>query len=56
MPSVKDARLAWGLLMGLVVLYLAGFLLGWAGRAPWHLLLVLVMIVGLYAIFSRRAM
>jgi hypothetical protein len=52
---MKGERQAWGLLAGLVVIYLVGFLLGWSGRAPWHLLLVLVAIVGLYAIFSRRA-
>jgi hypothetical protein len=52
---MKGERLTWGLLAGLVGVYLAGFLLGWSGRAPWHLLLVLVVIVGLYAIFSRRA-
>jgi hypothetical protein len=52
---MKGERLAWGLFVGLGLLYLAGFLLGWGERAPWHLLLVLVTIVGLYAVFSRRS-
>ena len=52
---MRGERLAWGLLVGLGVLYLVGLVLGWGGRASWHLLLVLVAIVGLYAVFSRRA-
>ncbi len=52
---MKDQRLVWGLFGVLVVVYAAGFVVGWGERAPWHLLLVLAAIVGLYALFSKRA-
>jgi hypothetical protein len=47
-------RLAWGLMAALLGLYLVGFALGWADRAPWHLLAVLVAILFLYFVFNMR--
>ena len=52
---MKDQRLLWGLFAVLVIVYGVGFLVGWGERAAWHLLLVLVAIVGLYAVFRSRS-
>jgi len=50
----KDQRLVWGLVGALGVIYLAGLALGWAERAPWHLLLVIIAILFLYGVFITR--
>jgi hypothetical protein len=51
---VTDRRLSWGLMLGLVLLYVAGLVLGWGDRAPWHLLLVIVAVLFLYNFFNLR--
>lgn len=38
----------------LLLLYLVGFALGWGTYASWHLLLVVVAILLLYNVLSRR--
>ena len=50
----NNRRLAWGLMLGLAVLYAVGFALGWASLASWHLLIVIVAILFLYNVFSMR--
>ena len=50
----KDQRLVWGLVGALGMTYLAGLALGWAERAPWHLLLVIIAILFLYGVFITR--
>ncbi|MEP6775334.1 MAG: hypothetical protein ABJA50_07035 [Chloroflexota bacterium] len=50
----KDQRLVWGLVGALGVIYIAGLALGWAERAPWHLLLVIIAILFLFGVFITR--
>jgi hypothetical protein len=50
----KDQRLVWGLVGALVAIYLGGLMLGWAERAPWHLLLVIIAILFLFGVFITR--
>jgi|SwirhisoilCB1_FD_contig_21_114091_length_392_multi_3_in_0_out_0_1 uncharacterized membrane protein (Fun14 family) len=50
----KDQRLVWGVTGLLGVIYLVGFALGWAERAPWHLLLVIIAILFLFGVFITR--
>ncbi|HST05515.1 MAG TPA: hypothetical protein VLQ48_12385 [Chloroflexia bacterium] len=50
----KDERLVWGLVGALAAIYLAGLMLGWAERAPWHLLLVIIAILFLFGVFITR--
>jgi uncharacterized membrane protein (Fun14 family) len=50
----KDQRLVWGMTGLLGVIYLVGFALGWAERAPWHLLLVIIAILFLFGVFITR--
>jgi hypothetical protein len=38
----------------LAAIYLAGLLLGWAERAPWHLLVVIIAILFLFGVFNAR--
>lgn len=38
----------------LLAVYAVGFLLGWGGFASWHLLLVVVAILLIYNLISRR--
>ena len=49
-----QTRLAWGLMLALLALYVVGFLLGWGSYASWHLLLVIVAILLIYNVMSRR--
>jgi len=51
----KDQRLVWGLVGTLGVIYIAGLALGWAERAPWHLLLVIIAILFLFGVFIARS-
>lgn len=53
MSQQQQQRVAWGVMLGLLALYLAGVALGWAQTASWHLLLVIVAILLLYNIFTR---
>ncbi|HVF99200.1 MAG TPA: hypothetical protein VND68_05130 [Chloroflexia bacterium] len=46
--------LAWGLMFGLLAVYAVGFLLSWGSYASWHLLLVIVAILLIYNLMSRR--
>jgi hypothetical protein len=46
--------LSWGLMAALLALWLLGVAVGWAGYASWHLLLVLVAILLIYNVMSRR--
>jgi hypothetical protein len=41
-------------MVALLALWLLGMLLGWAGYASWHLLLVIVAILLIYNVMSRR--
>jgi hypothetical protein len=41
-------------MLGLMLLYAAGLVLGWGDRAPWHLLLVIVAVLFLYNFFNLR--
>jgi hypothetical protein len=50
----RDGRLVWTLVSALAVIYLVGFALGWAERAPWHLLLVIIAILFLFGVFITR--
>jgi hypothetical protein len=54
-PKSAMKRLAWGLMLGLLALYLVGAALGWAGYASWHVLLVIVAILLLYNVMSARS-
>ncbi len=47
-------NIAWGLMLALLAVYAVGFLLGWGDFASWHLLLVLVAILLIYNVMSRR--
>ncbi len=47
-------NLAWGLMFALLALYIVGILLSWGGYASWHLLLVIVAILLIYNVMSRR--
>ena len=47
-------NLAWGLMFALLALYVVGLLLSWGGYASWHLLLVIVAILLIYNVMSRR--
>jgi hypothetical protein len=49
-----NQRIAWGIMLGLALLYLLGLALGWAELASWHLLLVIVAILLLYNVFTWR--
>lgn len=49
-----ESRLAWGLMVALMSVYGVGFLLGWGSLASWHLLLVIVAILLIYNVMSRR--
>ncbi len=49
-----EQRIAWGLMLALLALYIVGLVLGWAESASWHLLLVLVAILLINNILSRR--
>lgn len=46
--------LPWALMGVLLALYLVGVLLGWAEYASWHLLLVVIAILLIYSVMSRR--
>jgi len=51
----RQKSILWGVMAALVMLYLIGFVLGWASTyASWHLLLVLVAILFLYSAFTQR--
>ena len=47
-------RVAWVSMFSLLALYLAGFIVGWGNYASWHLLLVVVAILLLYNVMSKR--
>lgn len=49
-----SSRLAWGLMFALASLYALGLVLAWGGYASWHLLLVIVAILLIYNVMSRR--
>lgn len=51
---MQTQRLAWGLMFGLLALYLIGFLFSWSSYASWHLLLVIIAILLIYNLMSRR--
>ena len=53
MRAVRE-QLALGLMVGLAALYALGFLLGWGDYASWHLLLVIVAVLLLFTVMSRR--
>jgi hypothetical protein len=50
----QQKTVVWGLIIALLGLYLVGLLAGWAGLASWHLLLVLIAVLFLYALFTGR--
>jgi len=52
--AVKRESLAWALMLGLMALYAAGFFLGWAATASWHLLAVIAAILLIYNVLSLR--
>ena len=52
--AMRAQTLSLGLMLTLLALYALGAFLGWAEYASWHLLLVLVAILLLYNIMSRR--
>ncbi len=41
-------------MLSLLALYLVGFIVGWGNYASWHLLLVVVAILLLYNVMSKR--
>ncbi len=47
-------NIAWVLMVALLALYVVGFLLSWGRYASWHLLLVIVAILLIYNVISRR--
>ncbi|MBF6612099.1 MAG: hypothetical protein IVW55_03135 [Chloroflexi bacterium] len=51
---MRGQRLSWGIMAALLLLYLAGFALGWGIYASWHLLLVVAAILLLYNVLSKR--
>jgi uncharacterized membrane protein YfcA len=51
---VRQQNIAWVIMFVLLALYLVGVVLGWAATASWHLLLVLVAILLIYNVLSRR--
>ena len=53
--SHNQQRIAWGVTVGLGLLYLVGFFMGWASAyASWHLLLVVVAILFIFSALSQR--
>jgi hypothetical protein len=51
---MRAQTLSWGLMFALLALWLLGVVLGWAAYASWHLLVVIVAILLLYNVMSRR--
>ena len=51
---MTQRNLSWTLMFGLLGLYVVGFVLGWGSTASWHLLLVVVAILLIYNLLSRR--
>jgi len=45
---------SWAVTIALLVIYLAGLMLGLAGTASWHLLAVVAAILLIYNVLSRR--
>lgn len=41
-------------MLALLALYAVGFVVGWAGYASWHLLLVIVAILLIFNVLTRR--
>lgn len=51
---MQAQRLAWGLMFGLLTLYIIGFAFSWGNYGSWHLLLVIIAILLIYNLMSRR--
>ncbi len=51
---MQAQRLAWGLMFGLLAVYLIGFLFSWGSYGSWHLLLVIIAILLIYNLTARR--
>jgi hypothetical protein len=51
---MRTDTLGWIVMLALIILYVAGFALGWAGTASWHLLIVVAAILLIYNALSRR--